>query len=300
MSRAAAERPAIALQRTGRRPRRRWPEPASIVRALVLLLFFAITAYPILLVVSTAFKNPLDVTLDPFSLFSSFHPQNFVDAWNEGGFQHYFVTTVIITVPSVLGIVALSTLAGYALARVAFPGRSIVFFTIMLGLMIPFFSYMIPLFFELKTLHLLNHKLGVILAIIAGATGTGLPLGVFLMRAFFYDLPNELADAGRVDGASEWGVFRHVMLPLAMPGAGVLAVLTFFATWNVFIVPLLYLPGQENRTLATGIYLFTSGRTQEVNLAAAGTLIMTIPVVVLFLLFQRQFIRGLTVGAVKG
>jgi ABC-type glycerol-3-phosphate transport system permease component len=299
MSDTALETPGVRR----RAHRRRWQasfNPASLVKILVLLVFLAITAYPLILLVSTALKNPLDVTLDPFSLFSSFHPQNFRDAWQEGGFQHYFVNTVAIAVPSVIGIVAFSTLAGYALARLPFPGRNVLFFTLVLGLMIPFFSVMIPLFFELQDLHLLNHKIGVILVIMAGGTGWGLPLGVFLMRAFFYDLPQELADAGRVDGASELGVFRHVMLPLATPGASVLAVLAFFQAWNVFILPLLYLPGEQNRTLATGIFLFTSGRTQEVNLAAAGTLIMTVPVVLLFLLFQRQFVRGLTVGAVKG
>ncbi len=299
MSDAAIDTPRVRTRSRRRRLRASF-NPASIIGLLVLLVFVAITLYPLVLVVSTAFKNPLDVTLDPFSLFSSFHPQNFRDAWEEGGFQDYFVNTVVIAVPSVIGVVVFSTLAGYALARLSFPGSNVFFFTLVLGLMIPFFSVMIPLFFELRDLHLLNHKIGVILVIIAGGTGWGLPLGVFLMRAFFYDLPQELSDAGRVDGASEWGVFRHVMLPLATPGASVLAVLAFFQAWNVFILPLLYLPGEQNRTLATGIFLFTSGRTQEVNLAAAGTLIMTVPVVLLFLLFQRQFVRGLTVGAVKG
>jgi ABC-type glycerol-3-phosphate transport system permease component len=133
----------------------------------------------------------------------------------------------------------------------------------------------------------------------AGATGFGIPLGVFLMRSFFMDLPEDLADAARVDGCGELGVFWRVMLPLSTPGVAVLSVLTFFQTWNVFILPLLYMPGSENQTLATGLYLFASGRTAETELAAAGSLIMVLPVVIFFLLFQRQFVRGLTAGAFK-
>jgi ABC-type glycerol-3-phosphate transport system permease component len=120
------------------------------------------------------------------------------------------------------------------------------------------------------------------------------------MRSFFQDLPRELGDAARVDGASEWHVFRHIMLPLALPGAAVLAILAFLRAWNTFILPLLYLPGEGNRTLATGLYQFAGGRTQETELVASGALIMSLPVVVFFLLFQRNFVKGLTSGAVKG
>ena len=248
---------------------------------------------------STAFKDPLDTTADPFSLFSSFSPINFLDAWTLGGFGGYFWNTVIITAITLLGTVVLSVLAGYALARLYMPGRSIIFIVFILGLMIPFMSVMIPLFYELEALNLLGTHAGVILVALAGGTGFGVPLGVFLMRAFYMDLPEELADAARVDGCNEFQVFSRVMLPLSGPGVAVLAVLVFFQTWNVFILPLLYLPGSENQMLATGLYLFASGRTSETELAAAGSLIMVVPVVIFFLIFQRQFIRGLTAGAFK-
>jgi raffinose/stachyose/melibiose transport system permease protein len=270
----------------------------SLTRIVVLLAFLAVTLYPLILIVSTALKNPVDVTANPFSLFSSFRPQNIVDAWTLGEFGHYFFNTVIITVPTTAAVVALSIATGYALARLDFPGRTLVFYIFMLGLMIPFFSIMIPLYYHLRGLGLLNHFSGVILPAVAGATGYGLPLGVFLMRAFFYDLPDELADAARVDGAGEFHVFRYAMLPLAAPGASVLTVLVFIQAWKEFILPLIYL--QNTRTLSTGIFLFTSGRTSETELAAAASLIMTVPVVLVFLFFQRQFIRGLTAGALKG
>jgi ABC-type glycerol-3-phosphate transport system permease component len=260
----------------------------------------AIAIYPILLIVSTSLKDPLEVAQNPYGLFSDFRFQNIADAWTLGEFQKYFLNTVYITVPTVIGVVALSTIGGYAFAMLDFPGRNVIFYLFTLGLMIPFFSIMVPLYYELRSFGLLGNLSAVILPGIAGAAEAGLPIGIFLMRSFFQDLPKDLANAARVDGASEWRVFRSVMLPLALPGALVLAVLAFLRAWNTFILPLIYLPGEENSTLATGLYQFTSGRTQETELAAAGALIMSVPVVVLFLIFQKNFVRGLTSGAVKG
>jgi raffinose/stachyose/melibiose transport system permease protein len=271
----------------------------SFTRYLGLAFFTVLIAYPLLLIVSTAVKDPLDVTTDPFSLFTSVSLQNFVDAWTLGGFGGYFWTTILITALTLVGTVVLSVLAGYALARLYLPGKNIIFVTFIVGLMIPFFAVMTPLFYELKALNLLGTYAAVVLPALAGAAGFGLPLGVFLMRAFYMDLPEELADAARVDGAGEFAVFWRIMLPLSGPGVAVLAVLVFFQTWNVFILPLLYMQGAENQMLATGLYLFASGRTSETELAAAGSLIMVVPVVIFFLIFQRQFIRGLTAGAFK-
>ncbi len=271
----------------------------TLAKYLALAFFAALVLYPLLLIVSTAVKDPLDVTANPFTLFSSVNLVNFVDAWTLGGFGGYFWNTLIITAFTLLGTTALSVLAGYALARLYFPGRNLIFMIFLTGLMFPFFAVMIPLFYELRDTGLLGTKLGVILVLIAGASGYGLPIGVFLMRSFYMDLPEDLANAARVDGASEFEVFWRIMLPLSGPGVAVLSVLVFFQTWNVFIVPLLYLPGAENRVLATGLYLFASGRTQEYELTAAGSLIMVLPVVLFFLAFQRLFVRGLTAGAIK-
>jgi ABC-type glycerol-3-phosphate transport system permease component len=260
----------------------------------------ALCILPMILVISTALKDPLLDTGNPFQLFSSVRLENLTDAWTLGRFGQYFLNTIVIMVPTVLGVIVLSTMLGYALARFEFPGRGLVFWIFVLGLMVPFFSFMIPLYYNLRSYGLLDNPLAVILPSIAGAGGVGLPLGVFLMRAFFLDMPNELADAARVDGCGEFDVFRRVMAPLAMPGASALAVLTFLSAWNTFLLPLLYLSGEDSRTLATGLLIFTGGRTQELELTAAGTLIMIAPVIVFFLLFQKQFIQGLTSGAVKG
>jgi raffinose/stachyose/melibiose transport system permease protein len=129
---------------------------------------------------------------------------------------------------------------------------------------------------------------------------TGLSFGTFFMRAFFQDLPTELEQAARIDGASEWQIFVKVMLPLVSSGAGALAVYTFLQNWNNLLVPLLYLPGGEYRPLTTGLYLFAGGRSIDIGPLAAGTLITILPVVVLFLVMQKQVTQGLLSGAVKG
>src|SRR3954470_15475555 len=292
-----AERTAArAVARVSLRPR--WLLDAG--KYAFLGFWAALCVLPMVLVLSTSVKDPNLATGNPFELFSSIRFDNFVDAWTLGNFGRYFFNTIVIMVPTVLGVIVLSTMTGYALARFEFPGRTTLFYLFILGLMVPFFALMIPLYYNLHDYALLDTPLAVILPSIAGAGGTGLPLGVFLMRAFFLDLPNELADAARVDGCGEWDVFRRVMAPLAKPGASALAILTFLSAWNTFLLPLLYLQGESNRTLATGLLLFTGGRTQELELTAAATLIMLAPVVIFFMLFQKQFITGLTSGAVKG
>jgi ABC-type glycerol-3-phosphate transport system permease component len=274
-------------------PRRR----ASLVsKHGLLLLISLVTLFPVLLTVSTALKTSQDVRVNPFGLFSSFSSENVVTAWTVGSFSDYLLNSFLLSVPSTLIVVALSTMAGYTFARLPFPGRSAAFYLVMLGLLVPFFTYMIPLYFQLRGIGLLNTLLGVNLVL---AT-TGLAFGTFFMRAFFTDLPTELEQAARIDGASEWQIFLKIMVPLVTSGAGALAVFTFLQNWNNFLVPLLYLPNGSYRPLTTGLYLFLGGRSIDIGPLAAGTLITILPVIVLFVLMQKQVTQGFLSGAVKG
>src|SRR3954453_17969202 len=197
-----------------RRSRLRTRVVPSALRTAILVIAAAIVIYPVLLIISTALKDPLEVAQNPYGLFTAFRFQNIVDAWTLGEFSPYFLNTCLICLPTVIAVVILSSLGGYAFALLDFPGRDFLFYVFTLGLMIPFFSIMVPLYYELRGMGLLGHLPAVILPGISGAAGAGLPIGIFLMRSFFQDLPRELGDAARVDGASEWHVFRHVMLPL--------------------------------------------------------------------------------------
>jgi ABC-type glycerol-3-phosphate transport system permease component len=274
-------------------PRKR---AALTTQHATLIVLSLLALFPVILILSTALKTDQDVTVNPFGLFSSFSFENIVTAWTVGDFSSYLLDSVLLTVPSTVLAVVLSTMGGYAFARLPFPGRSVAFYAVVLGLLVPFFAYMIPLYFQLRTMGLLDTLTGTVLVL----TSTGVSFGAFFMRAFFADLPMELEQAARMDGASELRIFTQVMLPLATPGIGTLTVFTFLQNWNNFLVPLLYLPGGEYRPLTTGLYLFTAGRSIDIGPLAAGALITILPVIVLFALLQRQVTEGFLSGAVKG
>ncbi len=206
---------------------------------LVLVALSLLMVFPLVLTVSTALKTEQDVKLNPFGLFSSFSTENIVTAWTVGGFGDYVLNSFLLSVPSTLLVVVLSTMGGYTFARLPFPGRTVVFYLVVLGLLVPFFTYMIPLYFQLRGMGLLDSLVGINLVL----ASTGISFGTFFMRAFFSDLPAELDQAARIDGASEWQIFLRVMLPLTTSGLGALTVFTFLQNWNNFLVPLLYMPG---------------------------------------------------------
>lgn len=263
---------------------------------LVLVVLSLLMIFPLILTISTAMKTEQDVSVNPFGLFSSFSTENVVTAWTVGEFSHYVWNSFLLTVPSTLLVIVLATLGGYTFARLPFPGRSFIFYLVVVGLLVPFFTYMIPLYFQLRGMGLLDSLVGVNLVL----ASTGLSFGTFFMRAFFSDLPNELEQAARIDGASEWQIFVHIMLPLVTSGIGALTVFTFLQNWNNFLVPLLYVPSGDYRPLTTGLYLFLGGRSVDIGPLAAGTLITILPVVVLFIAMQRQVTQGFLSGAVKG
>jgi ABC-type glycerol-3-phosphate transport system permease component len=267
----------------------------SISKHVVLVGFALLALYPIFVTYMTALRPSAETMRDPFGLPSSLHLDNIATAWTRGRFAAYLVNSIIITVPSVIGVLVLSCLAGYGISRFRFRGRKIMFYIILLGLTVPFQSVMIPLYYQLLAMGLLGSYLAVILPGIA----FGLPFGIFLMQAFFEDLPNELADAARVDGCSEFRIFLSVMLPLARPAVATLVVFQFMRTWNEFLMPLLFLQNDAMRPLPLGLMFFQGAYTRDISLIAAGVAISSLPVIIVYVLFHRQFVKGLTAGAVK-
>jgi ABC-type glycerol-3-phosphate transport system permease component len=270
--------------------------PAQVALHLLLAGMAIFVLMPVLLVISTTLKTPGDVRVNPFGLFTSFSFENIVNAWTVGRFSDYVFNSFLLTVPSTAIVVVVSVLAGYAFARLPFRGRTFLFYLVVLGLLVPFFTFMIPLYFQLRGMGLLDTLPGAILVL----ASTGTSFGTFFMRAFFSDLPQELEQSARVDGASEGQIFLRIMLPLVGSGIGALTVFTFLANWNNFLIPLLYLPSGDFRPLTAGLYMFTSGRSLDIGPLAAGTLITILPIIVLFVLMQRQVTQGFISGAVKG
>ena len=262
----------------------------------VLILFVLIALIPIFVMWMAALKSSSEIFKDPFALPTVLHWENLVRAWTVGRFSKYLVNSIIVTIPTVAGVVGLSCLAGYAFGRLKFFASRILFYVFLVGLMVPFQSIMVPMYYDLQKMKLLGSYWAMILPAIA----LGLPFGIFLMQAFFHDLPVDLADAARVDGCSEFGVFNKIMLPLAGPAVSTLIVFQFMWTWNAFLMPLLFLNEETLRPISLGLMFFSGRYTMNYGLVAAGVTLATLPLIVVYIIFQRQFMRGLTAGAIKG
>src|SRR5438067_4118659 len=209
-------------------------------------------------------------------------------------YKLWFVNSLIITLSITAFHVVVDTLAGYGFAKKRFPGRTVLFALLLSTLMVPAQVTLVPLYIVTRNLELLNNPLAVILP------GTANVLGVFLMRQYIRTLPNELEEAARIDGASEIGIFRHVILPLCAPAMAALAIFTFVFYWNDFIWPLIVLQRSPNFTLPVGVASLQGEFGTDYGVIFAGAAFAALPIVVFFLAFQRYFLEGVRLGAVKG
>jgi len=268
----------------------------TLARYTLLIGVGLLCVIPFVWVWSSALKSPLEIAQTPLALPRDPTLENLVNAWVRGRLGKYFLNSIIVSVPIVFFTVAFSSLAGYAFAKHSFFGRRTIFYLFLIGLILPFQSIMIPLYYTLRDFQLL----GTYWAMIVPTTALGLPFGIFITRAFFQGLPTELSDAARVDGCDEFGVFWRVILPLAKPGMVTLAIFTFLGAWNSFLLPLIFMQREELRPLVVGLMFFQSRYTRDYALTMAGATIVSVPVIIVYIIFQRQFVQGLTAGALKG
>lgn len=201
--------------------------------------------------------------------------------------------TVLICAAGVFLEVTLSSMAAYPLARMEFPGRNAVFAIMLSTLMLPSQANMIVNFVTIRNLGLFDTLIAVVLP---GAVSV---FGIFIMRQAFLVVPRDLEDAARLDGCSEWGIFRHVMLPLTRPAQGTLALFAFTAHWNSFMWPLVVLKSSDLYPISVGLSYMAQTFDSDFRMTAAGIVLATLPIIAVFMLIQKQFIRGITAGAVK-
>ncbi|MGH2531749.1 MAG: carbohydrate ABC transporter permease [Thermomicrobiales bacterium] len=209
-------------------------------------------------------------------------------------FERYFRNTLIIAVLVVLGDVISSSLVAYGFARFRFPGREILFLVLLSTLMLPFIVRLVPLFVLFKNLGWTNTFLPLVVPPFFGT-----PFYIFLMRQFFLTIPSDLVDAARVDGAHELGIWWRIMMPLSKPALVAVAIFSFQDSWNDFLAPLVFLQREEVKTVILGVYGLM-GMFIEWNLVMAAVVTAVLPMILLFFVFQRFFIKGIIVGAVKG
>ncbi|MBB6735413.1 carbohydrate ABC transporter permease [Cohnella zeiphila] len=264
---------------------------------LALLTFGALWVYPFVWMLFSSLKTNTEYIASGIRLLpESAQWSNFSRAWRVGHFSAYFANSAIVTAATVVIVVVLSALAGYALGRVRFPGARVLLAAFTATMFIPKGYTILPVYQLIKHLGLLNTMPGVILAESSGAH----VLFILLYTAHFRSLPQELEESAEIDGSGFFRTFRQIMLPLSLPIVSTTVIMQFIWTWNSFFVPLIFtLNKPELRTLAVGMFSFTGENTVDWSGMAAGASISLIPVMVVFILFQRYFINGIA-GSVKG
>jgi multiple sugar transport system permease protein len=298
-----AIRPAVAAPRRGRRPRQTFTQ--SILPRIILILFCLLFIAPFYWMLVTAVKSNAELATSPPTVFpQSWNWHNFVDAVNYIPFGLYAFNSVVITIGATMGAVLSNTLIAYGFSRIQWPGRNKLFYLCVATIFLPYPVVLVALFDIFSKLPSFGIQGGhswvnTFLPLIVPAF-FGNPFYIFLMRQFMMGIPKELSDAARVDGASEIQTFWHVVLPLTKPAVTVIAILAAVAAWNEFLLPLLYLQENDKYPLAVGLAFFTSEHDVAYNLLMAAASLIVAPIVVLFVLAQRFFIEGITVGGVKG
>lgn len=269
---------------------------ARIMIHLFLILFGIVWIYPFVWMVFSSLKTNKEFLTSGTQLIpEEFQWQNYSDAWITANFSGYFVNTVIFTICTVIIVIVLSSLTGYALGRIEFPGKKTIMICVVAIMFIPKGYTIIPLFKLVNAMGLDNSILGIIVAESSGAH----VLFILMFASFFANLPKSLEEAAEIDGAGFLTIFTKVMLPLSMPIVATTAIMQFIWTWSSFLVPLvLTISKPELRTLAVGMQNFVQTYAIDFSGMAAGATISLLPVMIIFIIMQRYFIEGVA-GAVK-
>jgi len=263
--------------------------------SLSALLFSLFVLIPFAWVIFTAVKSRWEVARNPLGLPADWQWANFAEAWRVGHFDRYFLNSIYVVVPTVLIVLVFSTLAAFAFSQFRFKAKGLLFAVLLVALTVPLDILIIPLFYDLLGMGLLNTHWALILPQ-AAAT---LPFGILLLRSFMEDVPKEILDAARIDGCSNSRLLYHIVIPLSRPALASLLVFTFMWTWNQFLLPVVLVQDDLMRTLPVGLNYFQGRYSTDIPLLMAGAAICFLPIVIVYVIFQRQFIKGIAAGALK-
>lgn len=262
---------------------------------VLLVILSILMIYPLVIIVITAFKPNLEVLTNPTGLPQNPTFDNFVTSWVEAGFANLFANSILLTLVSMTVATFVAALASYAIVRQATKIGSGVYLLLAAGIFLPMQLALVPQFRVVRDLGLINNYAGVILLYIAGA----LPFGVFLMAAFMRQVPKEIVEAAIIDGAGYFQLFWRIFFPLGRPAIATFWVLQGVGVWNDYLVPQLLLTDPSKRTLTTGVLYFKAQYLADWGNIMAAVLIMSLPILLLFVFAQRYFVSGLYAGAVK-
>jgi ABC-type glycerol-3-phosphate transport system permease component len=272
---------------------------ANTTKGLVLypvfLLIAAVILYPLVWMTYSSFKENADIFANVFALPSSLYLGNYVTVFTQGAMGLYFRNSLFISVVSVAGLLVFSSLAAYAFASFRFRGSTPLLMILLLGLMVPPQALIISGFKLMSILNLIDTYWALIFTYFGWTS-----FGILVLRNFFQSVPRDVKDAARVDGAGHWQMFSQIMLPLARPSISTIAIFYFMWVWNEFIYPLVYMQTPEKYTIPLGVLFFNGRYTVEWGLQMAALAVATIVPLAVYYMFQKQFIRGILAGALKG
>jgi len=278
-----------------RRPRRPLGRTGKIVGYAAMVVAAAALLLPFYWMLMSSLKNNSDVFTIPIQWFpKTFVWSNYVDIWSKGDMLTWLKNTLVLSVSVTFLQVLTGSFAAYGFARMRFPGRDALFLGYIATIAVPWQSYMIPQFILMSKIHLTNTLWSIVALQAFGA------FGVFLMKQFFETVPEELSEAARIDGLSEYGIYRRIMLPLSVPAIASLTLLTFVNTWNDYLGPLIYLRSPDLWTIQLGLKSFISQYNADYAWIMAGSVVSVLPIAILFMLGQRYFVEGIATTGLKG
>jgi raffinose/stachyose/melibiose transport system permease protein len=269
---------------------------AKIAKNLVHIFVVAIILVPVSIVFLATFKSDLDILIDPLGFPKGFSISNYTELFATSGIGQSILNSVKVTIASVALTLTLASMASYAISRLTKVTGAMLFSLFVLGLTIPAQVNILPIYILFNSLGLTNSHLGLILANLVSA----LPISVFIITAFFRELPKEMIEAAEIDGASHVRVFARIVMPLSTPAIGATAIFLFVIFWNDLLFPLLLLTQKDLQTLPLTLLGFRGEYSTSYGLLFTGVAVASAPLVIMYLLMQRSFVAGLTSGAVKG
>ncbi len=274
------------------------PRAARWLLLLPVLAYTLFSAGPYLWTATMSLRTTDEIFRNHYGLPIPPRWENYHRAWTEFGYATYFRNSAIVTVVSVALVTVLGSMSAFAFARrrYAFPGREPLFLLIFLSVMFPPQIMLLALFQILVQYKLFNTLTGLILVYVV----TELPLTIYLLRAFFAQIPSELEEAARIDGCGDWRMFWRVMLPIALPAVATTVILNFIYFWNEFLYAVVFITQQQRRTLPLAIQFLVSDQYFDIAMLATGLMISTLPVLLLYVFLSDWFVKGMTAGAIKG
>lgn len=265
-----------------------------IIYALLILLAFTMLV-PFVWMLSASLKLNKDVFAFPMKWIpETFHWENYQTIWTKIPMATFVLNTFKLTIIVTFLQVLTSSFAAYAFSKLRFKGRNILFLGYIGTIAVPWQAYMVPQFMMMREFHLNNTHLAIICLQAFSA------FGVFLMKQFYEGIPDELCEAARIDGLSEYGIYRRIMLPLSLPAISTLVIFTFVTTWNDFLGPLIYLNSTDLKTIQLGLRMFITQYSSDYNLIMAASVVSLIPVLIVFLALQKYFVQGVASSGLKG